>query len=284
MKAPSFAYARPDSVAEALELLARHGDAARVLAGGQSLLASLNMRLSSPRLLVDITGLTELSGILVQNGVLRVGALTRHCEIERSAEIARHVPLLAQAVPHVAHVAIRNAGTLGGSIALADPAAEYPACVLALDAVLVIAGTGGERRVPARDFFRALYTTALAPDELLLAVEFPSLERGYRSAFVELARRHGDYAIVGLAAHGRVEGGKISDLRLAYLGVGATPVRAPRTAAVIEGQSYGPQAVAAAQSALGEDLDPSPDLYHSAAAKLHLARVLTARALGALVQ
>jgi carbon-monoxide dehydrogenase medium subunit len=284
MKAPSFAYARPDSVAEALALLASQGDAARVLAGGQSLLPSLNMRLSSPRLLVDITGLTELAGIRKQGGVLRVGALTRHSEIERSEEIARHVPLLAQAAPHVAHVAIRNAGTLGGSIALADPAAEYPACALALEATLVIAGAKGERRVAARDFFRALYTTALAADELLLAVEFPLLERGYRSAFVELARRHGDYAIVGLAAHARVENGKISDLRLGYLGVGATPVRALRAAAAMEGRNCEPQAVAAAQAALGEDLDPSPDLYHSAAAKLHLARVLTGRALAALVQ
>ena len=171
-----------------------------------------------------------------------------------------------------------------GLVALADPAAEYPACVLALDATLVIAGAGGERREAARDFFRALYTTALAPEELLLAVEFPPLGRGYRSAFVELARRHGDYAIVGLAAHGRIEGNRISDLRLAYLGVGATPVRALRAAAAAEGQSYGPQAVAAAQAALGEDLDPSPDLYHSAATKLHLARVLTGRALAALVQ
>jgi carbon-monoxide dehydrogenase medium subunit len=284
MKAPSFAYARPDSVAEALALLASHGDAARVLAGGQSLLPSLNMRLSSPRLLVDITGLEALSGIGMEDGVLRVGALTRHSEIERSEEIARHVPLLAQAAPHVAHVAIRNAGTLGGSLALADPAAEYPACVLALEATLVIAGAKGERRVAARDFFRALYTTALAPGELLTAVEFPLRGPAYRSAFVELARRHGDYAIVGLAAHGRVENGRISDLRLAYLGVGATPVGALRAAAAMEGRPCEPQAVAAAQAALGGDLDPSPDLYHSAPAKLHLARVLTGRALAALVQ
>jgi len=284
MKAPSFAYARPDSLAEALGLLASHGEAARVLAGGQSLLASLNMRLSSPELLVDITGLRELCGMRVSGGALRIGALTRHCEIERSAEVAQHVPLLAQAVPHVAHVAIRNAGTLGGSLALADPAAEYPACALALEATLVIAGPRGERRVAARDFFRGLYSTALEPQELLLAAEFPLLEPGYRSAFLELARRHGDYAIVGVAAHGRVEGGRFSDLRLAYLGLGATAVRAQRAAAALEGKAYGPQTVAAAQAALGEELDPSPDLYHSAATKLHLARVLTGRALAALVQ
>ena len=284
MKAPSFAYARPDSLAEALELLARHGEAARVLAGGQSLLASLNMRLSSPELLVDITGLKELSGIRAHNGALRIGALTRHRDIERSAEVARHVPLLAQAVPHVAHVAIRNAGTLGGSLALADPAAEYPACALALDATLVIGGAGGERRVAERDFFRALYSTALGPGELLLAAEFPLLGAGYRSEFVELARRHGDYAIVGVAAHARVERGSVSDLRLAYLGVGSTPVRARRAEAAIEGKAYGAQALAAVQAALAEDLDPAPDLYHSRATKLHLARVLTGRALAVLVQ
>jgi len=284
MKAPSFAYARPDSLGEALGLLAGHGEGARVLAGGQSLLASLNMRLSSPELLVDVTGLKELSGIRVQDHALRIGALTRHCEIECSAEVARHEPLLAQAVPHVAHVAIRNAGTLGGSLALADPAAEYPACALALEASLVIAGARGERRVAARDFFRGLYSTALEPQELLVAAEFPLLKPGYRSAFLELARRHGDYAIVGVAAHARVEGSRFSDLRLAYLGVGATAVRAERAAAVLEGKAYGPQLVASAQAALGEDLDPSPDLYHSAATKLHLARVLTGRALAALVQ
>jgi len=284
MKAASFAYARPDSLGEALALLERHGEAARVLAGGQSLLASLNMRLSSPELLVDVTGLKELSGIRVQGDALHIGALTRHCEIERSAKVAQHVPLLAQAVPHVAHVAIRNAGTLGGSIALADPAAEYPACALALEATLVIAGPRGERRVAARDFFRGLYSTALEPQELLLAAEFPLLEPGYRSAFLELARRHGDYAIVGVAAHARVEGGRLCDLRLAYLGVGATAVRADRAAAAIEGKACGPQTVAAAQAALGEDLDPLPDLYHSAATKLHLARVMTGRALAALVQ
>jgi carbon-monoxide dehydrogenase medium subunit len=284
MKAPSFAYARPDSLGEALALLARHGEAARVLAGGQSLLASLNMRLSSPELLVDVAGLKELSGIRVQDDALRIGALTSHREIESSAKVAQHVPLLAQAVPHVAHVAIRNAGTLGGSLALADPAAEYPACALALEATLVIAGPRGERRVAARDFFRGLYSTALEPQELLLAAEFPLLKSGYRSAFLELARRHGDYAIVGVAAHARVEGGRFADLRLAYLGVGATAVRAERAAAAAEGKAYGPQTVAAAQAALGDDLDPSPDLYHSAATKLHLARVLTGRALAALVQ
>jgi carbon-monoxide dehydrogenase medium subunit len=284
MKAPSFAYARPHSLDEALALLGKHRDAARVLAGGQSLIPSLNMRLSSPELLVDINGLTELGGIRVQGDVLRIGALARHREIERSAEVARHAPLLAQAVPHIAHVAIRNAGTLGGSLALADPAAEYPACALALDATLVIAHAEGERRVAARDFFKGLYTTALGAQELLLAAEFPLAKPGYRSAFLELARRHGDYAIVGVAAHARADQGKLSDVRLAYFGVGATAVRALRAGTAAEGKAADSRTVAAVQAALAEDLDPSPDLYHSAAAKLHLARVLTGRALAELAQ
>jgi carbon-monoxide dehydrogenase medium subunit len=284
MKAPSFAYARPQSLGEALALLGKHRDAARVLAGGQSLIPSLNMRLSSPELLVDINGLAELGGIRVQGDVLRIGALTRHCEIERSAEVARHAPLLALAAPHIAHVAIRNAGTLGGSLALADPAAEYPACALALDATLVIAHAGGERRVAARDFFKGLYTTALGAQELLIAAEFPLAKPGYRSAFLELARRHGDYAIVGVAAHARADRGKLSDVRLAYFGVGATAARAVRAAAAAEGKAADPRTVVAVQAALAEDLEPSPDLYHSAAAKLHLARVLTGRALAELAQ
>ena len=284
MKAPSFAYARPQSLGEALALLGEHGDSARVLAGGQSLIPSLNMRLSSPELLVDINGLAELGGIRVQGDVLRIGALARHREIGRSTEVARHAPLLAQAVPHIAHVAIRNAGTLGGSLALADPAAEYPACALALDATLVIAHADGERRVAARDFFKGLYTTALGAQELLLAAEFPLAKPGYRSAFLELARRHGDYATVGVAAHARADHGKLSDVRLAYFGVGATAVRALRAAAAAEGKAVDAQTVAAVQAALGEELDPSPDLYQSAAAKLHLARVLTGRALAELAQ
>ena len=283
MKAPSFAYARPQSLGEALALLAEHREAARVLAGGQSLLASLNMRLSSPEVLVDIGGLKELSGIRVQHNVLRIGALTRHREIERSAEVARHVPLLAQAVPHVAHAAIRNAGTLGGSLALADPAAEYPACALALGATMVIVGPAAERRVPAGEFFRGLYSTAMEPNELLVAAEFPLSQPAYRSAFLELARRHGDYAIVGVAAHARIESTRLSDVRLAFLGVGEKALRAPSAESVLEGKPYGPAAVAAAQAALAKDLAPLPDLYHSAAAKLHLARVLTGRALSALM-
>lgn len=281
MKAPSFAYAKPSTLAEVYDLLERHGDEAKLLAGGQSLIATLNLRLSSPELLIDITGLPGLSGIKADKGVLRIGALTTHSEVEHSPVIAEHLPLLAQAVPYIAHAAIRNAGTFGGSVALADPASEYPACCLALDAQLVIAGRKGERRVAARDFFKGLYDTDLKPGEVLVAGEF-KLAPGYRSSFLEIARRHGDYAIVGLAAHGKVAGGKFSDLRLAFLGAGGKPVLAKAAAAAIEGKVYGADSVAAAQAALARDLDPPADLYSSAATKLHLARVLTGRALAAL--
>jgi carbon-monoxide dehydrogenase medium subunit len=282
VKAPSFAYARPRSLAEVFDLLEAHGDGAKILAGGQSLLASLNMRLSSPDVLVDITGVPGLAGIRVDGATLRIGALATHAEIERSADIAKHVPLLAQAVPHIAHVAIRNVGTFGGSVALADPAAEYPACALALDATLVVASRKGERRIAARDFFRGLYDTALAPEELVVAGEFP-VRKGYRAAFLELARRHGDYAIVGLAAHGKVDGGKLSDVRLAFLGAGDRPMLAPEAAKAVEGRAPTPDVVKAAQDAIARDLDPPGDLYTSPATKLHLARVLTGRALAALV-
>lgn len=282
MKAPAFSYARPGSLDEAFELLERHGERARVLAGGQSLLASLNLRLSAPELLVDITGLPGLVGISVSGDTVRIGALTTHRQIERSPEIARHLPLFAQAVRHVAHVAIRNVGTFGGSVALADPAAEYPACALALDATFVLARRGAQRRVGAREFFRGLYETALEPGELVVAGEFPVSAEGYRSAFLELARRRGDYAMVGLAAHARLAGGRIGDARLAFLGVGGTPVLATRAAAALEGRSPDAQAIADAQAALGGELHATADLHCSGATKLHLARVLLGRALAAL--
>ncbi len=282
MKAPLFAYARARSLAEVFDLLATHGDGAKLLAGGQSLIATLNMRLSAPQLLIDITRLTELSGIQVRDGLVRIGALTTHAEIERSAEIRKHLPLLAQAAPHIAHAAIRNVGTFGGSIALADPAAEWPACCVALDAQFVNAGKAGTRRVAARDFFKGLYATALRPDEVLTQVEIPVPGPEYRSAFVELAQRRGDYAIVGLAAVAKTARGALSDFRLAFLGVGPAPVLARGAMAAMEGKPASPDVIAAAVNALGKDLDPDPDLYSSAATKMQLARVLTGRALTAL--
>ena len=281
MKAPSFAYAKPRSLEEVLVLLRRTEDA-KVLAGGQTLLATLNMRLSSPAVLVDITGVPGLGGIAVKGSVLRIGALTRHREIERSPEVAAHAPLLAQAAPYIAHVAIRNAGTIGGSLAHADPAAEWPACCLALDADVVIASRSGERHVKAREFFKGLFETALGDGELIAGVEIPLLGAGYRSAFLELARRHGDYAIVGVAAVARAGGGALSDLRLAYLGAGTTPILARNAMGAAEGKPASPATIAAAQAALEKDLAPIGDLNAAAATKLHLARVLCGRALAQL--
>jgi carbon-monoxide dehydrogenase medium subunit len=282
VKAPSFAYAKPAALAEVFDLLERHGDGAKLLAGGQSLIPSLNMRLSSPSILVDITGVAGLAGIKVDGDTVRIGALTTHAEIERSPEIARRLPLLAQAVKQVGHVAIRNVGTFGGSIAAADPAAEYPAVCVALDATFVAASRKGERRVPARRFFKGIYATDLEPGEVLVAGELKAIGAGYRSAFLELARRVGDYAIVGVAAHAKAGGGKLTDVRLAFLGTGDRPLLAANAAAAVEGRAYGPEVVKAAQDALGKDLAPPADLYHSSATKLHLARVLAARALAAL--
>ena len=269
LKAPPLAYACARSTDELFGLLAEHGDGARILAGGQSLVASLNLRLSEPQVLVDISKLEGLSGIGVADGVLTIGALARHVDIERSAVVAAHAPLLAQAVRHVAHPAIRNRGTIGGSLALNDPAAEYPACAVALGATLRLRGPSGVRRVPAAEFFQGVYATALRADELLEAVEIPVRAPGERSVFTELSRRHGDYAMVGLAVHGVP-----SQPRCVFLAVGNGPVDARQAAA-----AFASGGVEAAQAALRRDLDPHGDLNASPATRLHLAGVLLGRAL-----
>ena len=279
MKAPRFAYARPASVAEALALLAEHKDEARVLAGGQSLVPMLNFRLAAPKVLVDINRIAALAGIKVTRNHIRIGALARHAELERSADIARHLPLVAAAMPHVAHPAIRNRGTFGGSCALGDPAAELPACAIALGASFVVAGKKGERRVAAQDFFKGLYATALRADELLVAAEFPLPKPGYASAFGELARRHGDYAMVGVAAHGSTQGKKFSDMRVVFFGVTDRPQRAAQLERALDSQAAEAKTIDAALPKLDADLSPRADLHGSAATKLHLAKVLAARVL-----
>ena len=284
MKPSPFDYVKPASLGEALSLLSDSDGEVAVLAGGQSLMPTLNMRLSSPSLLVDINGITELDGIEVVEDVIRVGALTRHQVVQSSADIARHAPLIAMAMPHIAHPAIRNRGTFGGSIALADPAAELPACLCALGANIEIAGNKGRRVVSAINFFKDLYETDLADDELLTAVEIPTLADGYKSAFEELARRHGDYAMTGLAVHGQIDGDKVSDLRLAFFAVGGTPVLAKNASAVAEGKSVDDAMLSAVQSALEKDLDPFDDLNCSAAVKMLYAKELTSRTLKALIR
>jgi carbon-monoxide dehydrogenase medium subunit len=284
LKAPSFAYVKPRSLAEALDTLEKHGEGAKLLAGGQSLVATLNMRLSAPEVLVDLTGLDDLKGIAIQNNKARIGALTTHRAIEQSADVKQHLPLLAQAAPHIAHVAIRNVGTFGGSLALADPAAEWPACCLALDAEFVIAGKSGERRVKAREFHLGLYETALKRNEVLVAAEIPIPAAGTKSVFMELARRQGDYALAGVAALAKSEGGRLTNVRLAYLGAGATAILARKAMAAAEGKTLDERTIAAVQNALGDDLSPTASADTSTAAKLHLARVLTGRALAALAE
>ena len=282
MKAPRFAYARPASVAEALALLEKHKDDARVLAGGQSLVPMLNFRVAAPKVLVDINRIAGLAGIKVTKSHVRIGALTRHVELERSPEIAKHLPLVAAAMPHVAHPAIRNRGTIGGSLAQADPASELPACMLALDATIVVRGPGGERRIVAEQFFTGIYETRLAPQDLLVAIEVPVARKSAAHFFQEFARRHGDYAIVGLAAQAALQGDRFADLRLGYFAVGDKPVLA-RAAGKLTGVTITPALLAEASAALSDELDPHEDQQATAAMRRHLARVLLTRCVASLL-
>jgi carbon-monoxide dehydrogenase medium subunit len=282
MKAPAFSYARPRRVAEVLRLLEKHGDEARLLAGGQTLLATLNMRLSEPALLIDMQSVQELKGLSVVGNWLRIGAMETHSEIEASALVAQHAPLLSLAAPHIAHRAIRNLGTFGGSIAYGDPAAEWPACLLALDGMVLTRSLQGERRIAARDFFTGLYSTELAANELIVACEVPLASSGQCVAFDELARRHGDYAVVGLAAAAQCHDGLLDQVRLAWIGVGSMPLRSVATEQLLQGQQLSDELVARAQQALRSELQAEADLTHSAAAKQHLAGVMLKRALNAL--
>ena len=282
MKPAPFDYTKPSSVEEVFDLLDRYGDDARLLAGGQSLLPSLNMRLSAPAFLIDITGQDALRGIGIDDGVLRIGALSTFAELKASADVARAAPMLSQAIPWIAHPAIRNRGTVGGSLAHADPAAELPACMLALDAQLEIAAKSDRRRVPAADFFRGLFETDLKPGEMLTAIEVPVIGANYRSGFSEFSRRSGDFAISGLAAHARFDGEVLRDVRLAYCGVDARPIRARLAERVLEGRPFDSAALAEAKTALAKDLDPPADLQASGQMKLHLSQVLAARLLTAM--
>jgi carbon-monoxide dehydrogenase medium subunit len=269
VKPAPFAYRKARSLDEAVSLLGEHADA-RLLAGGQSLIATLNMRLSAPSLLIDINGLGGLDHIEAKDGTVTIGALTRHTQAERSDAIARHAPLIASAMPHIAHPAIRNRGTIGGSIAFADPAAELPACLLALGGEVEASGPSGKRTVKADDFFVDLYETALRPGEMLTAIRVPAASAETRTGFAELARRHGDYAIVGLAATARAKGQGLADVRLAFFGVGNTALRARKAEAALESGD-----VDAAVAAL--DLAPHDDIQATGPEKKHLAGVLLRR-------
>jgi carbon-monoxide dehydrogenase medium subunit len=283
MKAAAFAYARATSVSNALELLGAHGDRAKVLSGGQSLMPAMNLRLISPELIVDIGEIAELRGITVTGDMVRIGALMRHVDLLRSAEIAVHAPLLTDAIAHIAHPAIRNRGTIGGSLAHADPASELPACMVALNAIIIIRGQAGERRIAASDFFTGIYETALSAQELLVAVELPAARKNSVHFFHEFARRHGDYAIAGLAAQAIVEGDVIADLRLAFFAVGDRPILAKAAEKLVK-TAITAAILSEASTALGDELDPHDDQQASASMRRHLAKVLLARCVSALLR
>jgi aerobic carbon-monoxide dehydrogenase medium subunit len=271
VKPAPFAYERARSLEHAIELIAGTEDA-RLLAGGQSLIATLNMRLSRPQLIVDINRVPGLDRITLGNGQIEIGALVRYAQAERSAEVAAHAPLIAEALPFIGHPAIRNRGTIGGSIAFGDPAAELPACFVALDGEAVIAGPAGTRAVKADAFYKGLFESALTPHDVLTAIRIPVATSETRTAFAELARRHGDYAIVGLAATARATGKTLSDVRLVFFGVGTMPIRARAAEAALAAGD-----VEAAAKAVAIDLDPPDDVQASGAVKRQLAGVLLRR-------
>ena len=279
MKAAAFDYVKPESLTEVLGLLAEAGEDARLIAGGQTLLATLNMRLSEPSILIDITNLSELKGIKLDGKCLRIGALVTHTEIEDSDLIAKHAPLLKAAVPHIAHRAIRNLGTWGGSLAYGDPAAEWPACSLTLDATMIIHGPSGERKVAAKDFFIDLYTTSLASEDILVATEIPVSDGAQVFCFQELARRHGDYAVAGLAAVAQKQGDVLTQCKFTFFSVGATPVMAFKAQALIDGKKLNEQLISDAVKVARAEIETIADLTNSAEAKQHLVGVLLERAL-----
>jgi carbon-monoxide dehydrogenase medium subunit len=247
-------------------------------------LPALNLRLTHPQYLIDIGELAELRGERLVGSVIELGALTTHRALACSAMVGKHLPLLAMAVPYVAHAAIRNRGTLGGSLALADPAAEYPAVALACEARMRLRSVRGERQVKASDYFQGLYQTALDSDEILCAVEFPIARPNERFGFQELARRHGDYAMAGLAARVQVtEDNRVEQAHLAFFALGDRPILAQRACACLLGQTIHPEVIRKAQQALDDDLSPPDDLQAKASTKLHWAKVLLGRVLSSLV-
>ncbi|MCI0399612.1 MAG: xanthine dehydrogenase family protein subunit M [Chloroflexi bacterium] len=282
MKPAPFEYIAPNSLREALHILAEKGGEAKVLAGGQSLVPAMNFRLVQPGLLVDLDRIPELATIRrASDGGLRLGAMTRQRRLERDPVVAEVAPLLHETMPHVAHVQIRNRGTLGGSLAHADPAAELPVIMVALDGRFRLQSAAGERWVAAGEFFQGLFTTALAPEEVLVEVAVPPRPPRTGWAFVEFARRRGDYALLGVAALLTLdENGVCRQARLVYLNAGETPVNARQAATTLVGEEPSPERfAAAAEVAVEKEINPGGDIHASAAYLRHLARVLTRRAL-----
>ena len=277
MKAAEFGYLRPGRMEDALQALATGVGAAMPLAGGQSLMPMMNFRVAMPERLIDLGALAELRGICDADGHLAIGAMTRWSELMASEVIAKEVPLLARALPEIAHPAIRNRGTIGGSVALADPAAEVPAVLLALEGVVVLRSLAGERRVAAGAFFLGHYETARGPDELIVALEVPKA-RGMRFGFHEIGRRHGDFALAGAALAVSVEGERVAEARIALFGVADRAVRAAGAEDALRGAALGDgMALDRAVAALAE-IDFAGDIHASAPMRRHLAGVAMRRA------
>lgn len=281
LKPRAFEYVKAASLQDVFSVLDAHGDEAKLLAGGQSLVPALNMRLAAPEIVVDVNAVAELRGIAVVGQRLRIGAMSRYSEVAASDLVARHAPLIARAIPFIAHPAIRNRGTFGGSLCNADPASELPACALALQAVFNLRSSGGERAVAAEDFFLGTYTTALDANEILVSVDLPLAAENAVFFFDEVARRRGDYAMAGLAASAVRRNGLLGGLRLAFFAVSDKPHLAVAAMAEAEGRPVASLDTDAVCSALSSDFTPQEDLVTSGAAKLHLMQVLTRRALAA---
>ncbi len=280
MKPAAFDYVCPTSLADALETLRQRGDEAKCLAGGQSLVPLLNLRLSKPHTLVDLNRITELAYIRAHDGGLVIGALTRQRTVETLALVRERAPLLHEVTPLIGHPPIRSRGTLGGSLAHADPAAEYPAVVLALDGLITLRRVGGERVVPAREFFVSYLTTACEPTEVLTRVTLPLLPPRTGTAFMELTQRHGDFAVVGVAAAVTLDGaGAVSRARIVLCGVGPTPLRAARAEAALVGQGPTGALLAEAGRLAIDATDPADDLHGSAEYRREMTAVLTRRTL-----
>jgi len=284
MKARNFRYVRPASLQEAYRMLAEAGGEAVPIAGGQSLLAGLNMRLSSPKVLVDIGNLAELTGQSYADGMVRLGALTRHRDLLSSAIVRAHLPLLVEAAPHIGHIAIRNRGTIGGSLAYADPAAELPACAVALGATLVLGSAKGERQVKAEDFFKGLFETDLRAGELIVEVKFPEVPTGTSTGFAELSRRHGDFALVGVAALAILRADEIESARIVYFGCVDRARVAASVSAALSGAAVPLEDASPYVAAIRNDLEPDDTPGLRADTKLHMATVLTRRALNSMVE
>lgn len=284
MKLPAFEYHRARTVEQVLDLLARHGDEAAALAGGQSLVPGLALRLSAPAVLVDLNGIDGLSDIGTEEGVLRLGPMVRHRTLETAPAIRQALPLVTMAMPHVAHPAIRNRGTIGGSVAQADPAAELPAVLTAYDATIVLRSTDGERRVPARGFYRGLYETARRPDEMISGIEIRRPPADERVAFGEIARRHGDYALAGVLLRARVADGRIAAAELVLFGAGDRPIRIDGAAGLLAGRRLDDPPPTDLDAVLAEGWEPLTDGETDASTRRRLCRVLTCRALAALAR